>query len=472
MLRSKPFVIFLFLSFFSLIIFLLSNFFANLDYTTEDQEIASNLNTELNCEGENRNNKICSERNEALAILTKFQEANKKLLKFKINNEFLYQLERTKFKGDAFYDKKLFPDARKNYEEALTIAENKLKELTSKINLLISESEKLYLEEKYSLAEQKIKEALEVEQENKDALVLLKRIEVVDQIKNLIDNSDIQIAKKNFEEAENVLNKAMALDSKYPGLAKKLKDLRRNKKNFEFNQLIKQSFDQLELGKLTSAINFYSEAKKMKPDDKKLINLQNKITKTLKDVNLKTYISRGKKAFEEEDWEKSIISFNKALEINPNIEELINLKILSTKLYELDSSLDFYLANQERLQSKNIYQNAEKLILRAKKINSPSNKGLSLRLNELEKVLEKYSKKIKVTLRSNRKTLVEIEYAIKFDPFEKKEFLLRPGGYTLIAKRKGFESFRKTIDLSPNQQEVYLSAICDNFCSIKWLEND
>ena len=198
MLRSKPFVIFLFLSFFSLIIFLLSNFFANLDYTTEEQEIASNLNTELNCEGENRNNKICSERNEALAILTKFQEANKKLLKFKINNEFLYQLERTKFKGDAFYDKKLFPDARKNYEEALTIAENKLKELTSKINLLISESEKLYLEEKYSLAEQKIKEALEVEQENKDALVLLKRIEVVDQIKNLIDNSDIQIAKKKF----------------------------------------------------------------------------------------------------------------------------------------------------------------------------------------------------------------------------------------------------------------------------------
>ena len=54
MLKSKPFVIFLFLSFFSLIVFLLSNFFANLDYS-EEQEIASNLKTELNCEGENRN---------------------------------------------------------------------------------------------------------------------------------------------------------------------------------------------------------------------------------------------------------------------------------------------------------------------------------------------------------------------------------------------------------------------------------
>ena len=43
----------------------------------------------------------------------------------------------------------------------------------------------------------------------------------------------------------------------------------------------------------------------------------------------------------------------------------------------------------------------------------------------------------------HRKTLVEIEYAIKFDPFEKKEFLLRPGDYTLIAKRKGFESISK-----------------------------
>tara|TARA_Y200000002_G_C22673439_1_gene661062 strand:- start:1092 stop:2507 length:1416 start_codon:yes stop_codon:yes gene_type:complete len=471
MLKSKPFVIFLFLSLFSLIIFLLSNFFANLDYS-EEQEISSNLNTELNCEGENRNSRICSERNEALAILTKFQEINKKLFKFKINNEFLYQLERTKFKGDALYDKKLFPDARKNYEEALTKAQNKLTEFTDKVNSLISESEKFYLQEKYSLAEQKIKQALEIEQENKDALGLLNRIKVVDQIKNLINNSEVQIVKKNFEEAENILNKAMVLDSKYPGLAAKLKDLRRNKKNFEFNQLIKQSFDQLELGNLTSAINIYAKAKKMKPDDKKLINLQNKITKTLKDENLKTYTTRGKKAFEEEDWEKSIISFNKALEINPNIEELINLKILSTKLYELDSSLDFYLANQDRLQSKNIYQNAEKLIFRAKKINSPSNKRLSLKVNEFEKVLEKYSKKIKVTLRSNRKTLVEIEYAIKFDPFEKKEFLLRPGDYTLIAKRKGFESIRKTIDISPNQQEVYLSAVCDNFCSINWLEND
>ena len=53
MLKNKPFVIFLFLSFFSLIIFLLSNFFANLDYSG-GQEIESNLNTELNCEGENR----------------------------------------------------------------------------------------------------------------------------------------------------------------------------------------------------------------------------------------------------------------------------------------------------------------------------------------------------------------------------------------------------------------------------------
>ena len=471
MLKSKPFVIFLFLSFFSLIIFLLSNFFANLDYSGE-QEIESNLNTDLNCEGENRNNKICSERNEALATLTKFQEINKKLFKFEINNEFLYQLERIKFKGDAFYDKKLFPDARKNYEEALKKAENKLTELTAKVNSLILESEKLYLKEKYSLAEQKIKQALEIEQENKDALVLLNRIKVVDQIKNFIDNSDIQIVKKNFEKAENILNKAMVLDSKYPGLAVKLKDLRRNKKDFEFNQLIKQSFDQLELGKLTNAINFYAEAKKMKPDDKKLLNLQNKITKTLKDQNLKIYTAKGKKAFEDEDWEKSVFNFNKALEINPNLEELIKLKILSTKLYELDSSLNFYLANQDRLQSKNIYQNAEKLILSAKKINSPSNKQLSLKVNEFEKVLEKYSKKIKVNLRSNRKTLVEIEYAIKFDPFEKKEFLLRPGGYTLIAKRKGFESIRKTIDISPNQEEVYISAICDNFCSIKWLEND
>tara|TARA_B100000886_G_scaffold227263_1_gene158414 strand:- start:2080 stop:3495 length:1416 start_codon:yes stop_codon:yes gene_type:complete len=471
MLKSKPFVIFLFLSVFSLIIFLLSNFFANLDYSGE-QEIESNLNTELNCEGENRNNKICSERNEALAKLTKFQETNKKLFKFKINNEFLYQLERKKFKGDAFYDKKLFPDARNNYEEALTMAENKLKELTEKIKSLISESEKLYKEEKYSLAEQKIGEALEIEQENKDALDLLNRIKVVDQIKILIDNSEIQIVNKNFKKAENILNKAMVLDSKFPGLAAKLKDLRRDKTNFEFNQLVKQSFDQLELGKLTNAINFYAEAKKMKPDDKKLINLQNKITKTLKDQNLKTYTDKGKKAFEEEDWEKSVFNFNKALEINPNLEELIKLKILSTKLYELDSSLDFYLTNQDRLQSKNIYQNAEKLALSAKKINSPSNKQLSLKVNEFEKVLEKYSKKIKVTLRSNRKTLVEIEYAIKFDPFEKKEFLLRPGGYTLVAKRKGFESVRKTIDISPNQEEVYISAICDNFCNIKWLEND
>lgn len=471
MLKNKPFVIFLFLSFFSLIIFLLSNFFANLDYSG-GQEIESNLNTELNCEGENRNTKICLERNKALAVLTKFQETNKRLSKFKINNEFLYQLERTKFKGDAFYDKKFFPEALKNYEEALTMAENKLKELTGKIRILISESEKLYIEEKYSLAEQKIKEALEIEQENKDVLDLLNRIKVVDQIKNLIDNSDIQIEKKNFEEAENILNKAMVLDSKFPGLAAKLKDLRRDKKNFEFNQLIKRSFDQLEIGKLTNAINFYVEAKKMKPDDKKLINLQNKITTTLKDLNLKTYTARGKKAFEEENWEKSVVNFNKALEINPNLEQLIKLKILSTKLYELDSSLDFYLANQDRLQAKNIFQNAEKLIFSAEKINSPSNKELSLKVSELERVLEKYSKKIKVTLRSNRKTLVEIEYAIKFDPFEKKEFLLRPGGYTLIAKRKGFESIRKTIDISPNQKEIYLSAICDNFCSIKWLQND
>ncbi|MDA0900374.1 MAG: hypothetical protein O3B35_05025, partial [Proteobacteria bacterium] len=80
----------------------------------------------------------------------------------------------------------------------------------------------------------------------------------------------------------------------------------------------------------------------------------------------------------------------------------------------------------------------------------------SLRLQErllskkeqLEFLLNTFSKEINITLISDNKTQVSILNIGKIGTFDSKEIKLNPGKYTFIGKRKGFVTIREVHEIS------------------------
>ena len=73
---------------------------------------------------------------------------------------------------------------------------------------------------------------------------------------------------------------------------------------------------------------------------------------------------------------------------------------------------------------------------------------------------------IVLDITSNNKTFIDIQKTAQYRPFESESIKLYPGKYTLIAKRKGMQSVRKEVNLTPESKTVFVTAICENQCRI------
>jgi len=71
-----------------------------------------------------------------------------------------------------------------------------------------------------------------------------------------------------------------------------------------------------------------------------------------------------------------------------------------------------------------------------------------------------------LTITSNNETFVDIQKTVQYQPFVQESIKLYPGKYTLIAKKKGKQSYRKDINLNPDIEEVTYIAECSDECKI------
>ena len=175
---------------------------------------------------------------------------------------------------------------------------------------------------------------------------------------------------------------------------------------------------------------------------------------------------QGKESYFNEDWQKAISNFEKALSINENLEEITVLYKESLKNKELNKELDFIISNQTRLASDNIFNEATKLLNYSKRLDFSNFPIMDKKIKIVDEIITRYSIKTLVNIYSDKKTFLEIENAKKFEPFEEMKIKLRPGNYIFIAKARGKVSVRKKIIIDFSNSELSINVDCSNDCKI------
>jgi hypothetical protein len=79
------------------------------------------------------------------------------------------------------------------------------------------------------------------------------------------------------------------------------------------------------------------------------------------------------------------------------------------------------------------------------------------RLSELIKVWET---PVAVTIRSDGTTHVAVYRVGRLGSFTKKRIALRPGTYTVVGSRDGYQDVRQVVTVKPGQQSLRITITC------------
>jgi len=467
MFQKKPLIIFLFLFGFALLWFLVSNFFVGLEFSSSEKETKYvDPSTSLDCKGVYEASPLCIERNEALSALKAFTKKLELVIQKNIQSDEINSANRLKKEGDLFYFDEYFYKARDSYLSGTNILKKELEKSERNLENILNEGKRLFNQKKLMPAKKAFQDLLEKDPDNEVALIYLSKIKVYPEVESLIKMAIKERDKFNFKLSLQYLNDALNLDSEFPRLDLIIKKTQELEKNYLFNRYLNQGFTEISNKNINKAINSFKLAKNLKPKNKDLFELEQEISRVLKEINLSRYIERGKLFFSKEEWRKAAQNFESALEINSNLKEIINL-LNESKKYALSyEEMDFYLKNEKRLSSDKIYENALIILKEAREISNQKYNLFNGQIKKLKDLIEKYSTKVEVNISSNRKTFLEIERAQKFKPFSEKKLLLRPGEYVFIVKRSGMTSLRKTINVDFKKQVLFLSANCEKICKL------
>ena len=436
------------------------NLFENSDTVPEVKSTGS-----LDCKGAFANSALCLERNSALKALN---ELTKKLstAETKYPRNRLSQVSSKKRAGDKFYFEEFFFKAEKSYAEALNLLSQVENEIFKEISVLKEEGVDLFNKQELGKALNNFEKIIQIDSSDNFAKKYIYRIEVFPQVTEKIILAKEQRDNGLLEKSLKTFETSFALDPEREGLLNEIALTEKYILDFNFENAIKEGYAFLFSNSFEKAEKKLKLAKSLKPNDKSvaLFAANFKEKKSAKDLS--ESIAKGKESYFNEEWQKAISDFEKALSINGNLEEITDLYNKSLENKELNKELDFIISNQTRLASDNIFNEATKLLKNSKRLDFSNFPIMDKKIKEVDEILTRYSIKTLVNIYSDKNTFLEIENAKKFEPFEEMKIKLRPGNYIFIAKARGKVSVRKKIIIDFSNSELNINVDCSNDCKI------
>ena len=457
-------------SFTSIILFSLLYSCSNEEAEIITYEISPTVdpNTSLDCTGVWANSPLCKERNEALVELKKLDPLYQSFKDAKSieANDILSEVESLKKDGDKFYFEEFYFKSRDSYKRAseLIIGFNDRNRL--KVLEIIDRSQLAFDLVKLDEAKTLVEEGLGIDPSNNKLTNLNNRIDNYQKVTDLISSAKDYSLSNKYSLAIQTIDEALQIDSERADAKQSKIKIINESKVYYFDQNLKNAYNALASNEFTKSLTLYNDAKSILPSNPELPILKREIDTKKKNYDIVLYTNSGDRNYASENWESALDAYDKALKLDPtnsNLQRKFNRTSTVKKTYD---DLNKYLRNVDRLSSPNIRRNFETVIGDANNLDLKDEKKLIGLISQANETFKKYGEMVVLNLISNGETYLDIQKTRQYQPFSEENIKLYPGKYTLIAKKRGMQSSRKEINLSPGTEFLSITAICTNKCSI------
>jgi len=411
----------------------------------------------IDCSGENRNSPLCEEREEALDALKILSDIKDNLLDLNVetwSTEKYPIILAKEQEGRELFDQGFYGKAKLSYQLAIRDSE----ELLKKGNNLFSS----YLRQGFALLDQENDEEAKIQFENaltiipndRNALIGVERASVLKQVIKFQKEAELYIKVDDLDNGLQSVNKAIRLDSSN----QKTKNLRIELDKLMLERNLSKAIDEgyfhLEKKDYKNARKSFERAIKINNLSQPALTGIDLVVEGEKRLKINTDRLMAEKYFFEEQFSKSVSYYSSILMIDSSLAFAVDGLSRANEYIYLEGLMDRYINRPDRVASKAVFLEANKLSVQLKSFNF--GERMAKKRQDLTAILDKYSSLVSVRISSDNRTQISIQNGENLGVFLDKEIKIYPGKYTFIGKRKNYVSVRKVLEIT-DSTSVYLS---------------
>ena len=228
----------------------------------------------------------------------------------------------------------------------------------------------------------------------------------------------------------------------------------------EFQRLMSQGLAALHRNEYQDARTKLLKAKSFRPESPEAKDALAQVDQAIRLARIETYRQKALDAEQAENWEQALDAYLHVLEIDASIQFATQGKTRAQERIRIDRRIDFFLQQPAVLESDRQLENAIALIGEIEEI-KPQGSQFKNRLEKLVRIVDAAQTPVRIIIESDTLTEVAVYKVGKLGRFESRELSLRPGTYTVVGTRDGYQDIRKKFTVKAGQGLVRIRIQCE-----------
>jgi hypothetical protein len=361
--------------------------------------------------------------------------------------------------ADSFFMQKDFVSAAEIYAQAAVAA----KELTARtgdvFNHFLEEGQMALADGNGTLAQKKFAVALMIDSFNPVAQRGLQRSKTIEAVMQLVasgrqheKNNDLSVALTDYQEA-------LRIDPYSEEARQALIRVEGRIDTQHYKQLMSEGLAAFHSNDLQNARIKLQKSKTIKPDSRETLDALAQVDQAIRLSRIEVLRQDAQVAEQNEDWETALRAYSAVLELDQNLQLAARGKERALEQIRLKKRIEFFLTKPEALQSDTQLNNAILLLAEAGETELKGPR-LGAQLKELERLVDLAQIPVKITIESDNLTEISIYRVGKLGKLTTHELNLRPGTYTVVGARDGYQDIRQELVIKSGQESVSITVAC------------
>ena len=407
--------------------------------------------------------KLAAEKEQAEQKLSDFMQVKQELEAKGVSqwgNDAYREMMQLSEEADRFLLESDYIAAAGKYEEAAAQAQVLAGRVGPTLKQLLDEGRTALNQGNAELAQQKFNVALMIDPDNAFARQSLQRTQKLDAVMRLMASGSRHEKNGNISFAHADYLSALKLDPESQEARQALARVKGQISDREFQGLMSEGLTALHNNNYQLARTKLLKAKSFRPQSREVKDALTQVDQSIRLASIETYRQKATAAEQAENWEQALNAYQQALKIDSNVQFAVQGKQRSLKFIHIDKRINFFLKQPAALESNRQLDNAIQLIAEIEKIN-PKGPRLKDRFDKLTRLVDAAQIPVKILLESDNFTEVAVYKVGKLGRFATQELSLRPGTYTVVGTRDGYQDVRKKIIIKPGQGPVRIAVKCE-----------
>jgi lipoprotein NlpI len=370
------------------------------------------------------------------------------------------QMTRLADEADRFLLENDYAAAAAGYFAAVAKARILIGQIGSVLERLLAEGQAAMDQGSAELAQQKFSIALMIDPDNRIAGHSLKRAQKIDTVRQLLESGIRHENAGKIAFAHADYQEALRLDPESKEARQALGRIKGQIRQEEFQQLMSEGLTALHRNDYQLAREKLLKAKSFRPQSQEVQDALAQVDQSIRLARIETYRQQAAAAEKAENWTQALDAYGQVLEIDANIQFAARGKNRALDRIRIDRRIDFFLQQPSALESDRQLDNALALIAEIEEIN-PKGAQLKDRFEKLARIVEAAQTPVKLVIESDTFTDVVVYKIGKLGRFASRELSLRPGTYTVVGTRDGYQDVRQNIIIKPGQDLVRIAIRCE-----------